>query len=332
MKRTTTLIFALFAFATALAHEPATLRHGYRTDEKLALRGAIKQLADYFACDTLASGELVPDTTKSIYVVFDFDRAGNVVKEAYHFPSSRYRRQDGEIHYLYNEQNRCVEERRGGFNASHFVYDDRGLLIAQYEVDDEGRKVNHWAHDYDRNDRKVKSYPVDPDREYIYVQYKYDRAGNVTKESHRYSNGKLYETKKMRYDQQGRLINYRKQARQKDMRLGYLRRHESVIFDYTPHQHTTYRYDERGNCVEEISYFPVNEIRTTCIREFDAMDNCVDERFYQESGESLLRHSHYTCQYEYDAQGNWIKCAKSIVRNGKAQVVDVALRQISYYE
>lgn len=332
MKRTTTLILALFAFVTALAHEPATLRHGYRNDEKLALRGAIKQLTDYFACDTLESGALVPDTTKSLYVVFDFDRAGNVVKEAYHLLNNGSKRQDGEIHYLYNEQNICVEERRVGFKDSHFVYDNRGLLIEQYEIDAEGRKVNHWAHDYDRKGRKVKSYPVDPDWGYIYVQYKYNRAGNVIKESYRSSNGKLHETRKMRYDQQGRLIDYRKRSHQKDMRLGYLRRHESVIFDYTPHQHTTYRYDERGNCVEEISYFPVNEIRTTCIREFDAMDNCVDERFYQESGNSLLRQSHSTSQYEYDVQGNWIKCAKSIVRNGKAQIVSVALRQISYYE
>ena len=332
MKKFASLTLAIFTFAAALAHEPATLRHGYRSSENLALRGAVKQLTDYFSCDTLASGELVPDTTDHLYLIFDFDRAGNVIKEASHMPSRHSRRQDSEVYYAYDEQDRCVEERRVGFKDSHFVYDNRGLLIEQYEIDADGRKINHWAYDYDRKGRKVRSYPVDPDWDYIYVQYRYNRAGNLIKESRRYSNGKLFETKKMKYDRQGRMIDYRKQAREKDMRLGYLRRHKSTIFDYTPHQHTTYRYDERGNCVEEISYFPVNDIRTALIREFDAMDNCTDERFYQRRGDSLLRQTHYTSQYEYDQRGNWVKHAQYRVGNGETQLSSVALREISYYE
>ena len=103
MKRLPILILSIFAFATAAAHqpvaesatEPATLRHGYRTYEKLALRGKVKQVIDYFACDTLASGQIVPDTATRHYLISYFNCAGNVVKEEYHLTSHDSRRQDG---------------------------------------------------------------------------------------------------------------------------------------------------------------------------------------------------------------------------------------------
>lgn len=330
MKRKLTLLLAIFAFATALAYEPATKRYGY--DDELPLRGAVKQLTEFFGYDTLANGELVPDTTNRLYRVLDFDRAGNVIKETYHLSSNGSKRQDGAIYYAYDEQNRCVEEHRVGFMISHFVYDNRGLLVEEYEVDADGRKINHWAHAYNRKGRKVKSYPVEPKYDYIYEQYKYDRAGNVVKESRRYSNGKLYETKKMRYDKQGRLIDYRKRAHKKDMRLGYLRRHKSVIFDYTPHERKTFRYDERGRCVEERIYLPVKDFRATHIFSYDEFDNCIEEQRVNTKQGEPFRQSRSGYQYKYDAQGNWIERVRLLQRDGKLYAASTYLRQISYYE
>lgn len=340
MKHLPILILSIFAFATAAAHqpvaesatEPATLRHGYRTYEKHALRGKVKQVIDYFACDTLASGQIVPDTATRHYLISYFNRAGNVVKEEYHLTSRDSRRQDGSVQYIYNEQDSCVEESRHSGELLRRVYDAQGRLIEIYETDRDGNKEYHSAYRYDKRGRKIAAYPVDPKSNYIYERYKYDAAGNCVKKSRYNDSGKLLETSKMRYDRQGRVVKFRKQARGREYRVGYLRRSKAVIFDYTPHERTEYRYDERGNCVEKISYFPVNKVRARRVRQFDAMDNCIDDRFYQERGDSIHRKSHTKTEYEYDAQGNWIRKAHYLVHNGESRLGMISLREITYYE
>lgn len=326
MKRLPILILSIAAIAAASAHEPATLRHGYRQSENLALRGKVKQVVDYFACDTLESGAIVPDTTDRLYVIFDFNRAGNVVREEVHDRSCNV------VQYVYNEQDKCTEERRDNGEILCAVYDTGGRQIESYKVDRDGNKVNHWAHKYDKRGHKIATHPVNPTSDYIYERYEYDSAGNCVRESSYHNNGKLFETKKMHYDRQGRMVKFRKRAGGSENRVSRLRRNKTLFFDYTPHVRVEYRYDERGNCIEELSYFPLSEITTRRTRQFNAMNNCIDEQFFQMRGDSLLRQSHTKTQYEYDAQGNWIRKVRYLVRNGESHLAHTVLREITYYE
>ena len=346
MKRLTLSILAILAFAIAAAQEPATKRHGYRDEEGWTLRGKVKHVAEehLLSIKTAANGEVVFDTTT--FLMFDFNRAGDVIREQYVDSNDPSSNQNGEIYYTYDQRGNCIERYHPTGKTRFTVpvrtvckYDERGLLAESYEVYSDSSVNNYVAYEYNRNSQKIKEYggeynlghraEVEP---YPQKRYKYNAAGNCVKEIFYVAEGKVDEVTKMRYDKQNRLVDERRNSHRKDMKLRYLRRTKAVIFDYTPHQRNSYRYDERGNCIEQISYYPVEDIRATHTYKFDQMDNCIEERFRQERGDSLLRQFLVQTRYEYDTQGNWIKRTKFSEYKGEFRPTSIILREISYYE
>lgn len=346
MKRLTLSILAILAFTTAAAQEPATKRHGYRDSEGWMLRGKVKRIAEenFYASKTSASGKVVFDTTS--FLIFDFNRAGDVVREQYLYSSDPSSNQNGVIYYTYDQRGNCIE-RYHPTGKTRFVvpvrtvckYDERGLPAEGYEVYSDSSVHNYVAYKHNRKGQKIREYGGTFNlghraavESYPQIRYKYDAAGNCVKKIIYNGEGKVDEKTKMRYDKQNRLVNERRNSHRKDMKLRHLRRTKAVIFDYTPHQRNSYRYDERGNCIEQISYFPVEDIRATTTYKFDQMDNCIEERFRQERSDSLLRKFLVQTRYEYDTQGNWIKRTKFSEYKGEFRPTFIILREISYYE
>ena len=346
MKRLAFLTIAILAIVTAAAHQPATMRNGY---DHYPLRGDVRQMKHYTSIASERDGALVPDTISHAYTMslYEFNREGNVVHELFfrtpHHDSSTSARKECDVYYVYDERGNCTERRTIYHNDSaryshivYYTYDDRGLLTESYDLRTDGRKISYNRYKYNRKRQQVahqsrSSAPASHKEltPYPQTRYKYNAAGQCTKEIAINSLGEVKGITKMTYDDRGNLIHQKRVPRsnakpQKD--------HFYVSSDEFSRSESIYHYDERGNKIESrsISHNKSGDLKVE--REFDKWNNCTKYRLYQIKNDSLHLSESLAYQYEYDEQGNWIKRIALKEIDGKFRPDMITVREIVYYE
>lgn len=347
MRRFIVFVLAIFALEIATAHQPATLRHGYH----YPLRGNVKQLSEYSQSPVERDGELLPDTITRGYAltIYHFDHAGNVAWEE--FFRTPYRAEnttapkENDIYYVYDERGNCTERRVISYSDSvahsHIVrynYDERGRLVESYDQRTDGRKNRYEAYDYNRKGQKIKYQyrnkapktrkDIEPNPQ---TRYKYNADGQCVREVRYNLRGEIREVVKMSYDAQGNLVKRISIPKVRPNRGG-----DIVISTGESSSHIVklYRYDRRGNCINIRTFINGDKNKDEMIveREYDEWNNCTKYRNYHIDGDSIRYGYVADYQYEYDAQGNWIKRTELVERDGVLRPKWISVRQISYYE
>lgn len=346
MKQLAFLTIAILAIATAAAHQPATMRNGY---DHYPLRGAVRQMKHYTSIASERDGALVPDTISHAYTMslYEFNREGNVVHELFfrtpHHDSSTSARKECDVYYVYDERGNCTERRTIYHNDSaryshivYYTYDDRGLLTESYDLRTDGRKISYNRYKYNRKRQKVahqsrSSAPASHKEltPYPQTRYKYNAAGQCSKEIAINSLGEIKGITKMTYDDRGNLIRRKRVPRSNAKpKKGYI----IMSGNEFSRGEGIYRYDERGNKIESrsISHNKSGDLKVE--REFDEWNNCTKYRLYQIKNDSLHLSESLAYQYEYDEQGNWIKRIALKEIDGKFRPGMITVREIVYYE
>lgn len=220
------------------------------------------------------------------------------------------------------------------------IYDRYGIISEWNIYDMEGKIKQKYMHLYDEN----------PDR---LVWNEYDKEGNYTKYISRYDgnnneieceqsneNGDCLQKYLYHYDDENRVI-------------------KREFFDQDEEnprkQKVIYKYDNQGNCVEEHTYendilhnitfmeYDKNGNRIALNQEFEDKDIINRTIFSYDEYNHLIRQENYTSfsgelemecrvhtyEYEYDTQGNWIKCITNLDK--VKSLVNTNFRTIEYY-
>lgn len=347
MKRLALHIIAILAFATATAHQPATMRNGY---DHYPLRGAVKQMRHYSSTFSEHDGALVPDTANHAYTMslYEFNRAGDVVQEVFfrtpHRAENKSARKECDLYYVYDERGNCTERRTIYHNDSaryshivYYTYDDRGLLTESYDLRTDGRKISYNRYKYNRKGQKVEhqsrySAPASHKEltPYPQTRYKYNAAGQCSKEITINNLGEVKGITKMTYNDRGNLIRIKRVPRSSAKpQKGYIIMSSGNEFS---RRVGIYRYDERGNKIESLSLSHNKSTDIKVEREFDEWDNCTRYRRYYTQNDTTRLVESLATQYEYDEQGNWIKRINLKEIDGKFRPNWITVREIVYYE
>ena len=348
MKRLTLLILWILAFATATAHQPATMRNGY---DYFPLRGAVKHMRHYSSAFFESEGARIYDTIRGGYTMslYNFDRKGNVMQESYfrapRDKKSKSVRKECDVYYVYDERGNCTERRTiyqiDSARDSHIVYyayDKRGHLAESYDLRADGRKIRYNRYKHNRKGQKVKhqycsSAPASrKDMESNpQMRYKYNADGQCVREVRYNLSGQIREVVKMSYDAQGNLVKRSSIPKVRPNRDGVI-----IISTGESYSHIVklYRYDQRGNCINIRTFIDGEEYKDEMVveREYDEWDNCTKYRNYLLEGDTTRRGDEAYYQYEYDEQGNWIKRIELKESDGKLTPRWITVREISYYE
>lgn len=97
---------------------------------------------------------------------------------------------------------------------------------------------------------------------------------------------------------------------------------------------STYKYDNRGNVIEEIIYNSDGRLKEKRTYTYDYIDNVIEENIFIEASEynSEATKSKYTYEYKkYDARGNWIEKIKFARRGEVKEAKAIIERKITYY-
>ncbi len=173
-----------------------------------------------------------------------------------------------------------------------FSYDEKGNDKEQIMYSDDG--IDHTVYLYDGNGNmiEVKTYYVDDMLGDTVVTsksvYLYDSKGNVIDEKN-YNDWNLLEDRKSSvYDDKGNVIEEGL----------YGATYERYLGKYT------FKYDDRGNNTEGITYDPSGILLGRSVFSYDEKNNQVEWHSYSPDG-SLNGHS--STSYTYDNTGNWIR-------------------------
>ena len=248
-------------------------------------------------------------------VIYDFDHRGNVVKSVYY--SDGKSAPDKTIIYKYDEEGRALErvEKQKMLDVEEgwittYKYNSSGLLVesaVRYASYSEAGEL--WRYEYDSNGNRIHSTLFDGADLILWESFwKYDDGGRVVEISrHNYEdaayagvtrykygeNGLLSQreyfwhdldeatkiTHSYAYDSNGNMIKDVEQSAGKD--------------SYT----TTYKYDERGCCIEQECRDKDGKFINKVCRKYDSCRNLVEEERYSDNEEYPVSVTKYNIIY-----------------------------------
>ncbi|BDS11331.1 hypothetical protein [Aureispira anguillae] len=309
--------------------------------------------------------------------VYEYDSVGNPLRIYTEETSSFYDTEKGvnitdffydSIVNTYNDQGQLafyetVGRGKYGYKNS-FEYNDKGELMAEKRTDHAGELIYSMSYAYDKNGFITASALKKWDGNLKYKNcYENDSYGNVLREKYYMENGQLATTT-YKYDKKGNPIEeeYRVQelpyAEFQKVYFGreLSKEEKEETIDEVEHlyqQYGTELSEEDKKMLSELDDLETGgekSVRKT-IRTFDEAGNCTSEAIYENgkryekvqntynqhndltkiellyNGEEEA--SIFTWDYEYDAQGNWIK---QVEKDNNGEIHQTIERKLEYYD
>lgn len=205
-----------------------------------------------------------------------------------------------------------------------YHYDPQGNRIELNAYDSSGNLREKWIARYDDNGKRIEDSCYDSDGNFnVKDVYRYDEQGNQIATDHYDSDGLLLHKETSKYDKQGNRVED-----------SHYRPDGSLLEKWT------YRYNAEGNLIEKYVDYSDDRKNEKWTYRYDSQGNQIEENHY-ESGRGVF--TRWIDQYEYDAQGNWIKNVRSSqtkwvesakeneVNNSSAYPIYIAEREYEYY-
>ncbi|MDO4695743.1 RHS repeat domain-containing protein [Porphyromonas sp.] len=223
-----------------------------------------------------------------------YDKNNNLIEQV------TYSGEFGEhrIAYVYDEKNRLIETRADSGdempNKTIHTYNEIDSLASVKSFSSSGVLLEETLYSYNEKGIKTKSEYKSFDEEgkmnYRRLEH-FDDRGNATLQENHNIEGVLTDKTENTYDAQGRVIES----------VHYVVSEGNAL---TIEYQSKYKYDDKGNLVEEVSDFPV-----------------------QGYSQTLLR------TYEYDHKGNWIRMVLTqIYEKEELPMKNITERRITYYD
>lgn len=190
------------------------------------------------------------------------------------YTSYEEKKADGTGGYSIKYKNMPREKK---IEQSYFDKDSKPTITKTLTLDDKGRITEQV--EFDRDGK--------PDRTYLYT---YDEKGNMATMTGKRANGTISSKYTWSYDDR------KQRTGQKLETPGYA------------NSYISWRYDAKGNQVDEAWFDGKKEMTFRFERIFDEKGNKIEESKYK-NGDAFLSKS--TWKYEYDKHGNWIKRTQS---------------------
>jgi hypothetical protein len=220
---------------------------------------------------------------------------------------------------FYNEERKLVKTTRFKdkntiTELTHCTYDDKGNSIEYITTDPDGSLKSRYVHTYNADNKKLSdhNYVGTEQRLYAYTLFTYDERGNMLTNTRYKGDGTVEYCYELQYNE-------------KNLKISDTGRYTNPA-DAKFNSHTTYRYNEHGDCIEMVIQKGDSHPEVLVFTyEYDAdgkriRDNPSTELYPKAAGE--------TETFEYDERGNWIK--KTVTyKNIPAYIVE---RQLIYFD
>ena len=197
---------------------------------------------------------------------------------------------DGTGGYRIRYNNKVKEKK---VEESYFNKDDKPTITKINTLDEKGRMIG----------QREFTAAGQPDRYYVYT---YDLKGNMITMTGKKPDGTIISTYNWTYDDKNQKTGLKLET------PGYANSYQD------------YRYDARGNQVEERWYDGKKELSFRFERVYDDKGNKIEESKYK----GMVFRDKITWKYEYDKQGNWTKRTQFTAEGEDFQVVE---RVITYF-
>lgn len=220
------------------------------------------------------------------------------------------------------------------------TYDCNGI-ISEWNIYDAEREIKQRnIYLYDENTNRIVWTEYDKEGNYTKYISKYDENNNEIECGQYNENEQCLQKYVYHYDDENRVV-------------------KRELFDQDEEsprkQKVIYKYDNQGNCVEEHTYenevlhnitfmeYDKNGNRIVLNQEFEDKDIINKTIFGYDEHNHLIRQENYssfsgksemecrvhTYEYEYDTQGNWVKCITNLDK--VKSLVNTNFRTIEYY-
>ncbi|MFI1770285.1 hypothetical protein [Thalassobellus citreus] len=231
---------------------------------------------------------------------------------------------DSDDYYsLYDKNNLIIEKQRldwdnSVFEKIIFVRSPVGKNIETIVYDAHSKLKSKAKEYYDENDYLVKTcFFNSNDSLDMEFTFEYDLNGNRVKSStYDAQDGDLFSQNINSYDKNNNLI-------------------ESEIFssinsNLTLINKTIYKYDEKSQIIEELSFDTSLNIEEKKLFEYDKFGSVLEICTYNSEFELIKKIKN---KYDYDEKGNWIKCTVFIEKElGQLHPIYIVERGINYLD
>lgn len=253
-----------------------------RSDAKEGyIRGHIVQVRETYI-DNPADVYALPDSLGpyDTYTIIDYNHAGNIIRHnSFAGPDSVHTIKE---EYLYDTTGNRME-RTISYNPAKQSYD-----TTIYIYDEQGRLVRHTD--------EIWGWHVD---------YLYDRHGYLKMQVDTTYNRERPLITRYRYNGRGLLKTTKSKTGKRIEKHSY--HPNGTIAEIRLRKTEIFRYNERGNLIEAISYITSRKPSGRITDKWPAT---------------------ITAEYEYDAHGNWVRRMQFY----QGQIVGMSLREIIYYD
>jgi YD repeat-containing protein len=218
-------------------------------------------------------------------------------------------------------------------------YNKAGNIIQDISYDPDGSLKSKHSYVYDEQGNRIEQINFRPNGTKVQkIIHRYDEQGNEFEINYYDSTGSRFSTITKGYDGKGN---------QTEERSYFISNsHKSINYHYG------YKFDERGNRKERITYKGDGSVSYKCSLEYDEQGNEIDEicykpdeifhfrqsRKYGEQGneieeilyeiEETLVHRTWTYRYDYNSDGDWVRKIRFLNDFAK----DIEERKIEYFE
>lgn len=263
--------------------------------DKNDIKGKVKSITEisYEAKDRFGKIEKISRKRKYDFI-YDYQKKYDI--EGYMIENKEFN-SDGslksKIIYKYDDMGKLIEGNENNSDGSFLkcyinIYNDKGVIIETNYYNTIGNIETKYTYKYDKRGNKIETneYNSDGNIETKYI-YKYDDKGNKVEENKYNSDGILKTKYIFKYDNKGYLL---------EKNTFYSEGLETITkYDY--------QFDDIRNKIISKNYLYEN-YSYKVVDIFDKSGNEVETIFYDEY-EVIT--SHYTYEYEFDEQKNWIK-------------------------
>jgi antitoxin component YwqK of YwqJK toxin-antitoxin module len=262
-----TLLAAVMTTGSSAQTAPAK-----KTDwEKDGLKGKVKSIREitYEAVEKfgkLTKGEIFCDESGCFVYQRKYDTKGNKIEENRYYSNGSL---DDKYTYKYDDKGNLTEENRYKSNGSldwkkTYKYDGKGNRTELNIYDSDGSLDREYTYKYDDKGNLIEEnyYNSNGSLSWKYT-YKYDGKGNNI-EYNVYEDGSLDSKKTYKYDDKGNCIemteyNSDGSLKKKDtykvaVQDDEVKKNIHKLLDGIFSSNKTYKYDDKGNWIEEISY------------------------------------------------------------------------------
>lgn len=259
--------------------------------DKNNLKGKVKSITEisYEAKDRFGKIEKV--SRKRKYDIYDYQKKFN--NEGYLIEKKEFN-SDDRLKFIikYDDIGNPIEGNEhisdGSFLKRYInIYNDKGVVIEHNNYNSVGKIESKFTFKYDKRGNKIETneYNSDGNIETKYI-YKYDDKGNKVEKKKYNLDGILEKKYIFKYDDKGNLL-------------------EETFYSEDLEKITKYdyQYDDIGNKIISKNYLYEN-FSYKVVDIYDNKGNEIEAIFYDEY-EVIT--SHYTYEYEFDEQKNWIK-------------------------